>query len=110
MIACTSPAFTARVRPLRIGLSATVAWRFSILNKFYVLEHEPQLHRERIIAGVEHPMSRPAHEPLRVRATTGLQAFLYVWARRGWDSTKPHPTLPSRLIPSNFCASTANSI
>src|SRR5690348_4955581 len=30
MIACTSPAFTASVIPFRIGLSATVAWRFSI--------------------------------------------------------------------------------
>ena len=29
MIACTSPAFTARLMPFRIGLSATVAWRFS---------------------------------------------------------------------------------
>src|SRR4051812_26700727 len=32
MIACTSPAFTERLRPFRIGLSATVAWRFSILS------------------------------------------------------------------------------
>ena len=32
MIACTSPAGTSSDTPFRIGLSATVAWRFSILN------------------------------------------------------------------------------
>src|SRR5437764_14215502 len=32
MIACTSPAGTASDTPLRIGLSATVAWRFSMLS------------------------------------------------------------------------------
>src|SRR6185369_7775 len=32
MIACTSPAGTSSVTPFRIGLSATVAWRFSILS------------------------------------------------------------------------------
>src|SRR5438034_5791873 len=32
MIACTSPAGTLSDTPLRIGLLATVAWRFSILS------------------------------------------------------------------------------
>src|SRR5688572_1974890 len=32
MIACTSPAFTARLMPLRIALPSTVAWRLSILS------------------------------------------------------------------------------
>ena len=32
MIACTSPAGTTRSMPRRIGLSATVAWRFSMFS------------------------------------------------------------------------------
>ena len=62
MMACTSPGFTVRSRPLRISLSSMRALR---------------------------PRTSSSAAPF------GLLA---------------HPTLPSRLMPRSFCASTANSM
>ena len=171
MIAWISPVGTVSVSPLRIGLPATVAWRFSISSILFqssaTIERRRCV-RQRIVASwiddrlaasvdacsqvavrvrgsrptsriatqaavhFDSAIDRPAEHrlpigcavlvsrPSRSRSIDGRQQIVirlrcsFQLQRRAEPSRnvsgKHHPTLPSRLIPSSFCASTANSI
>src|SRR5687767_14994323 len=107
MIACTSPAGTCSDTPFRIGLSATVAWRFSIVSIFALLHDEfvrwlsdrLTVDGRAYLVGNDH---RRMHWDCAVtwdmRVWEHVLALVSEWLVR-------HPTLPSRLIPSSFCAS-----
>src|SRR5690606_896117 len=115
MIAWISPALIVSESPFRIGLSATVAWRFSILS----IAVDP------VFIGFNLDGTAIDHQGLVLRncdkfvcaadLVMGVRDQFRVRTR--YDRTPPekvpqkhHPTLPSRLIPNRFCASTANSI
>src|SRR5438067_6170572 len=108
MIACTSPAGTCSDTPFRIGLDATVAWRFSIVSML-LLDHKfVRFLRYRRTVDFGTLVVRNDKAWVRGCAIFGRGSKEHVLALV--DEWTRHPTLPSRLIPSNFCASTANSI
>src|SRR6185369_6367252 len=114
MIACTSPAGTSSDTPFRIGLSATVAWRFlivsivlfdhnfvSLIGDGRAIDFRPLVDRIGLggIADFDgHAVATAFAGDTMVAATTIAAMSIH------------HPTLPSKLIPNSFCASTANSI
>src|SRR5881398_64486 len=70
MIACTSPAGTCSDTPLRIGLSATVAWRLVILSTWCRFLLKIVVHGLDVAAvGIEH--ERPVIARMIVRPGAG---------------------------------------
>ncbi len=53
---------------------------------------------------------KPEHGPLRFAQGDTPTSFFLARGPRFTTRHPTYPTLPSRLIPSSFCASTANSI
>src|SRR5690606_11751476 len=127
MTACTSPAGTSSDRPLRIGLSPTETWRllidsiglFSSRGDHRVERDRGQQKRKEDCA--RHPDVNPGKDEhsdesgdreTRARQPDAVPGGMYRLPSVP-APTEPrltHPTLPSRLIATSFCASTANSI
>src|SRR5258705_752266 len=107
--ACTSPAFTLRETPLSICRSPMPAWRSFISSTKPVIEC--CLYRVHCLAE-ERPVRR---EGIARRPGAGAEpgpgsADSVVQIAKDHCGSVGQPTLPSRVIPSSCCASTANSI
>src|SRR5262245_25211630 len=97
MIAWTSPALMLSERPLRIGLSATVAWRLSIWS-IVLLDHK---FVGEVIHGsaVDRFLTLVRDGRFAVRRKLHFAAPLKLPKVLGSVDSFAHPKLPSRLVP-----------
>src|SRR6202171_5610318 len=109
MTACTSPALTLREMPFSISRSPIPAWRSFISSTKPLIEC--CLYRVHRLAE-KRPVCR---EGIPRRSGAGAEpgpgsADSVVEVAQGHEDLVNQPTLPSRVMPSSCCASTANSI
>src|ERR1043165_6297390 len=124
MIACTSPGFTVRSRPLRIFLPSISTCRFLISSSgisqqapsalFNLVQPHLDGGNTRVIVLLDrHDASQMSAD----RSHLGAHRVHPIGHSNHIASDRPqivwldhYPTLPSRLTEMSFCASTANSI
>src|SRR5205809_99783 len=66
MIACTSPAFTVRLRPLRIALPSISAWRLSIFSMLFLGPAASALRQILLAKVIHHLLFEPVERALVV--------------------------------------------